>query len=105
VQDAEAVLAVVRPMKSLHLLNWVQHIIGVGMVNKSFADVGNRISTRAGLHHSVRSLTTVLCLQIGGSDQWGNITAGTDLIRKLLGGDSGEDAPQCFGLTFPLLVS
>ena len=25
-------------------------------------------------------------LQIGGSDQWGNITAGTDLIRKKLGG-------------------
>lgn len=43
-------------------------------------------------------------MQIGGSDQWGNITAGTDLIRKLMGGDSGEEAPQCFGLTFPLLV-
>jgi hypothetical protein len=43
--------------------------------------------------------------QVGGSDQWGNITAGTDLIRKLMGGDSGEEAPQCFGLTFPLLVS
>jgi tyrosyl-tRNA synthetase len=24
-------------------------------------------------------------VQIGGSDQWGNITAGTDLIRRLLG--------------------
>lgn len=36
-------------------------------------------------------------VQIGGSDQWGNITAGTDLIRKV----KGESA---FGLTFPLLV-
>lgn len=36
-------------------------------------------------------------LQMGGSDQWGNITAGTDLIRKL-GGASGQ------GLTFPLLT-
>lgn len=36
-------------------------------------------------------------IEIGGSDQWGNITAGTDLIRKVLG------AP-CFGMTFPLLV-
>jgi tyrosyl-tRNA synthetase len=44
-------------------------------------------------------------VQVGGSDQWGNITAGTDLIRKLMGGESGEEAPQCFGLTFPLLVS
>lgn len=36
-------------------------------------------------------------LQIGGSDQWGNITEGVDLIRKLGGG-------QGFGLTFPLLT-
>jgi tyrosyl-tRNA synthetase len=36
-------------------------------------------------------------LQIGGSDQWGNITAGTDLIRKKLG------APA-WGLTFPLIT-
>lgn len=69
-------------------------------------------------------------VQVGGSDQWGNITAGTDLIRRLLGprqepapaspssssssaaaGGDAEvalgDAPegqQCFGLTFPLLL-
>ncbi|KXZ43833.1 hypothetical protein GPECTOR_79g112 [Gonium pectorale] len=42
-------------------------------------------------------------VQIGGSDQWGNITAGTDLIRRLLGGEDKE-APECFGLTFPLLT-
>lgn len=36
-------------------------------------------------------------LQMGGSDQWGNITAGTDLIRKLTGSSA-------FGLTFPLLT-
>ncbi len=47
--------------------------------------------------------------QVGGSDQWGNIVAGTELIRKLLGrGESDADqessAPQCYGLTFPLLV-
>jgi len=36
-------------------------------------------------------------LQIGGSDQWGNITAGTDLIRKKLGVPS-------WGLTFPLIT-
>jgi tyrosyl-tRNA synthetase len=36
-------------------------------------------------------------VQLGGSDQWGNITAGTDLIRKLVG-------KPVFGLTFPLLV-
>ena len=35
-------------------------------------------------------------IQIGGSDQWGNITAGTDLIRRLRG-------VEAFGLTFPIL--
>jgi tyrosyl-tRNA synthetase len=39
-------------------------------------------------------------VQAGGSDQWGNITAGTELVRKLL----GDSAPNCYGLTFPLLV-
>ena len=37
-------------------------------------------------------------LQIGGSDQWGNITAGIDLIRKKLG-------KQAFGLTLPLIMN
>lgn len=36
-------------------------------------------------------------VQIGGSDQWGNITAGTELIRKATG-QSG------YGLTMPLLT-
>jgi tyrosyl-tRNA synthetase len=37
-------------------------------------------------------------LQIGGSDQWGNITAGIDLIRKKLGAAS-------WGLTTPLITN
>lgn len=36
-------------------------------------------------------------LQIGGSDQWGNITSGIDLTRRLHGG-------QAFGLTMPLVT-
>lgn len=36
-------------------------------------------------------------LQMGGSDQWGNITAGIDLIRRTLGG-------AAYGLTWPLLT-
>jgi tyrosyl-tRNA synthetase len=38
-------------------------------------------------------------LQIGGSDQWGNLTAGTDLIRKKLGSET-----TAFGWTFPLIT-
>ena len=36
-------------------------------------------------------------LQVGGSDQWGNITAGTELVRRSARGEA-------HGLTFPLLT-
>jgi len=39
---------------------------------------------------------TGCCVQLGGSDQWGNITAGTDLVRKLRG-------QEVFGVTIPLV--
>ncbi|MCY9514892.1 tyrosine--tRNA ligase [Paenibacillus apiarius] len=38
-------------------------------------------------------------LQIGGADQWGNITSGLDLIRK----KEGPEA-KAFGLTIPLML-
>jgi len=37
-------------------------------------------------------------LQMGGSDQWGNIVAGIDLTRRTLG-------KQAFGITFPLITT
>ena len=37
-------------------------------------------------------------LQVGGSDQWGNITAGIELIRKVAGADA-------HGLTYPLFTT
>jgi tyrosyl-tRNA synthetase len=37
-------------------------------------------------------------LQMGGSDQWGNIVSGVDLIRR-------TDATQVFGLTTPLITT
>ncbi len=37
-------------------------------------------------------------LQMGGSDQWGNIVSGVDLVRR-------TDAKQVFGLTTPLLTT
>lgn len=42
-------------------------------------------------------------LQMGGSDQWGNIVAGTDLIRKSCAA-KGERDPETFGLTTPLVT-
>ncbi|MFC1575815.1 tyrosine--tRNA ligase [Gemmatimonadota bacterium] len=37
-------------------------------------------------------------VQMGGSDQWGNITAGIDLIRRMRGG-------KAFGVVYPLMTS
>jgi tyrosyl-tRNA synthetase len=39
-------------------------------------------------------------MQIGGSDQWGNLTSGTELIRKM----HGEKA-KVFGVTSPLITN
>ena len=36
-------------------------------------------------------------IEVGGADQWGNITAGTDLVHRMRG-------KTAFGLTFPLLL-
>lgn len=45
-------------------------------------------------------------LQIGGDDQWGNITAGVDLIRRKLGGTTELNKEhEAFGLTFPLIMT
>jgi tyrosyl-tRNA synthetase len=53
-------------------------------------------------------------LQLGGSDQWGNIVAGVDLIRKLRGDrDSSRQgvanperaAPMAYGLVLPLVTT
>ncbi|MCR4626894.1 MAG: tyrosine--tRNA ligase [Treponema sp.] len=44
-------------------------------------------------------------LQIGGDDQWGNITAGVDLIRRKLGGTTELNKEhEVYGLTFPLVT-
>jgi tyrosyl-tRNA synthetase len=47
-------------------------------------------------------------LQMGGSDQWGNITTGTELIRRKEGGgeESGPEGrlPRAFALTTPLVT-
>ena len=44
-------------------------------------------------------------LQIGGADQWGNITAGVDLIRRKMGGTTELNKEhEVYGLTFPLIM-
>ncbi len=43
-------------------------------------------------------------LQMGGADQWGNITAGLELIRRT-GAAAGDGGDGAFGLAYPLLLS
>lgn len=42
-------------------------------------------------------------LQIGGSDQWGNITGGLEFMRRMRGGEEGEH-PRAYGFTIPLVT-
>lgn len=42
-------------------------------------------------------------LQMGGSDQWGNITTGTELVRRMNADGSSEPA-KAFALTTPLIT-
>ena len=43
-------------------------------------------------------------MQMGGADQWGNITAGLELIRRVVGRPEGEE-PPAYGLCSPLLLT
>lgn len=61
----------------------------------SFAEFSYQLIQGYDFYHL---LTTKNCkLQMGGSDQWGNITTGTELIRRMGGGDA-------FALTAPLIT-
>ena len=60
----------------------------------SFTEFCYQIMQGYDFHHLHK--TYGCTLQLGGSDQWGNITAGTELVRRI----SGQEV---FGMTFPLV--
>lgn len=61
----------------------------------SFTEFSYQLMQGYDFQHLRESLGVTL--EMGGSDQWGNITAGIELVRKLTG-------KQVFGLTFPLIT-
>ncbi len=61
----------------------------------SFTEFAYQILQGYDFYHLLKEKN--VCLQMGGSDQWGNITAGIELVRKL----SGQ---VVYGLTYPLLT-
>ncbi len=47
-----------------------------------------------------------VAIQCGGSDQWGNIVMGTELIRRVAAeGRGGEPGKEAFGITTPLITT
>lgn len=97
------------PITALDFLRDIgKHITINQMLAKE--SVKNRLSSENGLSYTEFSYMLLqandfrhLCaehnveLQLGGSDQWGNITAGIDLIRKTL-------SRSAFGATWPLVT-
>jgi tyrosyl-tRNA synthetase len=63
----------------------------------SFTEFTYTILQAMDFHHLYKHHNCVL--QIGGSDQWGNITTGLELIRKMQ-----PEASKAFGLTIPLVT-
>ncbi|PCI78175.1 tyrosine--tRNA ligase [Candidatus Aerophobetes bacterium] len=61
----------------------------------SFTEFSYQVLQGYDFHHLAKE--EGVSLQMGGSDQWGNITAGIELHRKLTG-------KSLFGLTYPLLT-
>ncbi|WP_326516221.1 tyrosine--tRNA ligase [Ligilactobacillus murinus] len=66
-------------------------------VGISYTEFTYQILQAIDFHHLLK--TKDVQLQIGGADQWGNITAGIDLIHKMEGSDT-----QAFALTIPLML-
>ncbi len=89
------------------LLDNLEWLGGLGMID-FLRDTGKHLTVSYMLLQSydflmLRKLHGVE-LQMGGSDQWGNITAGSELIRRV-DGDGREGAPLAFGLCYPLLLA
>lgn len=97
---------------SMSALDYLREVGKHITVNQMLAkeSVKNRLNSENGLSYTEFSYMLLqandfrhLCathdveLQMGGSDQWGNITAGIDLIRKTLGRGA-------FGATWPLVT-
>ncbi|KAI8852024.1 tyrosine-tRNA ligase [Chytridium lagenaria] len=72
----------------------------------SFTEFSYQLLQAYDFYHLFR--TESCAVQLGGSDQWGNITAGIDLIRKKTNAEKNKKAEgrdKAFGLTLPLLTT
>ena len=63
----------------------------------SFTEFTYQILQSIDFHYLYKNLDVQL--QVGGADQWGNITAGLDFIRRMEGSEA-----EAYGLTIPLML-
>ena len=97
----------------MSFIDWLREVGKYFNVNQMLAkeSVKSRLGSENGISYTEFSYMTMqaydfkyLCeheecvLQVGGSDQWGNIVAGIELTRKTL-------SKQVFGITFPLITT
>jgi tyrosyl-tRNA synthetase len=69
-----------------------------GNVGMSFTEFTYQLIQGYDFYHLHKNFNCVL--QMGGSDQWGNITTGTELVRRM---NVGEEA-KAFAMTCPLIT-
>ncbi|MCG8479436.1 MAG: tyrosine--tRNA ligase [Spirochaetales bacterium] len=113
--DRGAAFSMVRNSEWLAQLNYIEFLRDIGRhfsVNRMLSFETYKMRMETGLsfiefnyqllqsYDFLKLFQTQRCaLQIGGDDQWGNIVAGADLIRRVEGAEA-----ECFGLTFPLVT-
>lgn len=75
-----------------------KRLSGEGTVGMSFTEFTYQLIQGYDFYHLYKHYNCVL--QMGGSDQWGNITTGTELVRRM---NVGEEA-KAFAMTCPLIT-
>ncbi|WP_353780081.1 tyrosine--tRNA ligase [Winogradskyella sp. 3972H.M.0a.05] len=75
-----------------------KRLSGEGTVGMSFTEFTYQLIQGYDFYHLHKAHNCLL--QMGGSDQWGNITTGTELVRRM---NVGEEA-KAFAMTCPLIT-
>ncbi|WP_370214767.1 tyrosine--tRNA ligase [Mesoflavibacter profundi] len=70
-----------------------------GSVGMSFTEFTYQLIQGYDFYHLHKSMNCKL--QMGGSDQWGNITTGTELVRRM---NVGDDTAKAYAMTCPLIT-
>ena len=70
-----------------------------GSVGMSFTEFTYQLIQGYDFYHLHKVLNCKL--QMGGSDQWGNITTGTELVRRM---NVGQDDAKAYAMTCPLIT-